>query len=85
MIGHSTSGAKSDPGDATVLADMVRTDRHNHRPVTGTASWSEPQGASPGPPDDDLGEDNDGLVDFLKVIFSQDPSGNTPLSVNQLA
>jgi transposase len=30
---HSTSGAKSDPGDAKVLADMVRTDRHNHRPV----------------------------------------------------
>jgi hypothetical protein len=28
---HSTSGAKSDPGDAKVLADMVRTDRHNHR------------------------------------------------------
>jgi transposase len=30
---HSTSGAKSDPGDAMVLADLVRTDRHNHRPV----------------------------------------------------
>jgi len=30
---HSTSGAKSDPGDAKVLADMVRTDRHNHRPI----------------------------------------------------
>src|SRR5579864_7285938 len=25
---HSSSGAKSDPGDAKVLADMVRTDRH---------------------------------------------------------
>ena len=36
---HSVSGAKSDPGDAKVLADMVRTDRHNHRVVaadTGT-------------------------------------------------
>ena len=32
---HSTSGAKSDPGDAKVLADTVRTDRHNHRPVAG--------------------------------------------------
>ena len=32
---HSGSGAKSDPGDAKVLADMVRTDRHNHRPVAG--------------------------------------------------
>jgi transposase len=31
---HSTSGAKSDPGDAKVLADMVRTDRHNHRLVS---------------------------------------------------
>ena len=30
---HSVSGAKSDPGDAKVLADMVRTDRHNHRLV----------------------------------------------------
>ena len=30
---HSVSGAKSDPGDAKVLADMVRTGRHNHRPV----------------------------------------------------
>jgi transposase len=30
---HSVSGAKSDPGDAKILADMVRTDRHNHRPA----------------------------------------------------
>jgi hypothetical protein len=30
---HSVSGAKSDPGDAKILADMVRTDRHNHRQV----------------------------------------------------
>ncbi len=28
---HSSSGAKSDAGDAQVLSDMVRTDRHNHR------------------------------------------------------
>ncbi len=28
---HASSGAKSDPGDAKVLADLVRTDRHNHR------------------------------------------------------
>ena len=32
---HVTSGAKSDAGDAKVLADLVRTDRHNHRPVAG--------------------------------------------------
>jgi Transposase/Transposase IS116/IS110/IS902 family len=31
---HSASGAKSDAGDAKVLADMVRTDRHNHRLVS---------------------------------------------------
>ena len=32
---HTTSGAKSDAGDAKLLADLVRTDRHNHRPVAG--------------------------------------------------
>jgi hypothetical protein len=37
---HSSSGAKSDPGDAKVLADMVRTDRHNHRPVAGDSEGS---------------------------------------------
>jgi transposase len=38
---HSTSGAKSDPGDAKVLADLVRTDRHNHRPVAGDSDLVE--------------------------------------------
>ena len=32
---HSTSGAKSDAADAQVLADLVRTDRHHHRPIAG--------------------------------------------------
>lgn len=32
---HVTSRAKSDSGDAKVLADLVRTDRHNHRQVAG--------------------------------------------------
>jgi transposase len=32
---HSTSGAKSDPGDAKALADLARTDAHNHRPIAG--------------------------------------------------
>ena len=32
---HTVSGAKSDPGDAKLLAELVRTDRHNHRPVAG--------------------------------------------------
>ncbi len=37
---HHVSGAKSDPGDAKLLADLVRTDRHNHRPIAETArTW----------------------------------------------
>ena len=32
---HHVSGAKSDPADAKLLADLVRTDRHNHRRVAG--------------------------------------------------
>lgn len=32
---HSLAGAKSDPGDAKLLADLVRTDRHNHRLIAG--------------------------------------------------
>jgi hypothetical protein len=32
---HGVSGAKSDAGDAHVLADMVRTDRDRLRPVAG--------------------------------------------------
>jgi transposase len=38
---HSASGAKSDAGDAKVLADMVRTDRHNHRPIAGDTEGVE--------------------------------------------
>jgi transposase len=38
---HSTSGAKSDPGDAKVLADLARTDAHNHRPVAGDSDGVE--------------------------------------------
>jgi Transposase/Transposase IS116/IS110/IS902 family len=38
---HATSGAKSDPGDAKVLADLVRTDRHNHRQVSGDTELVE--------------------------------------------
>ncbi len=30
---HSQSGGKSDPGDAFVLASILRTDRHLHRPL----------------------------------------------------
>ena len=38
---HATSGAKSDPGDAKVLADLVRTDAHNHRPIAGDSELAE--------------------------------------------
>lgn len=38
---HQMSGAKSDAGDAKVLADLVRTDRHNHRPVAGDSDPAE--------------------------------------------
>jgi transposase len=38
---HQVSGAKSDPGDAKMLADLVRTDRHNHREVAGDTELSE--------------------------------------------
>lgn len=38
---HSVSGAKSDPGDAKMLAELVRTDRHNHRRVAGDSAVAE--------------------------------------------
>jgi transposase len=38
---HSVSGAKSDTRDAHVLADMVRTDRHQLRPVAGDSAEAE--------------------------------------------
>jgi transposase len=38
---HTSSGAKSDPGDARVLADVVRTDAHLHRPVAGDSELAE--------------------------------------------
>jgi transposase len=38
---HSLSGAKSDPGDAKMLGELVRTDRHNHRQVAGDTALAE--------------------------------------------
>jgi hypothetical protein len=38
---HSVSGAKSDPGDAHVLAEVVRLDRAHHRPVAGDSAVAE--------------------------------------------
>jgi transposase len=38
---HSTSGAKSDPGDARVLAELARLDGHNHRPLAGDSDLAD--------------------------------------------
>jgi hypothetical protein len=38
---HAVSGAKSDRGDAKVLADLVRTDRHNHRRLSGDSDLAD--------------------------------------------
>jgi transposase len=39
--GHVVSGAKSDAGDAHSLADMMRTSRHQLRPVAGDSDQAE--------------------------------------------
>jgi hypothetical protein len=38
---HNVGGAKSDTGDAKMLADLVRTDRHLHRQVAGDTPDAE--------------------------------------------
>jgi transposase len=38
---HHLSGAKSDASDAKLLADLVRTDRHNHRRIAGDSPDAE--------------------------------------------
>ena len=38
---HGTSGSKSDPGDAHVLAELVRLDRAHHRPIAGDSDTAE--------------------------------------------
>jgi len=38
---HNVAGAKSDAGDAKMLADLVRTDRHNHRQIAGDTPEAE--------------------------------------------
>jgi transposase len=37
----STSGAKSDPGDARVLAGLARVDGHLHRPIAGDSDLAD--------------------------------------------
>src|ERR1700758_5318450 len=38
---HHVSGAESDASDAKLLADLVRTDRHNHRLIAGDSPEAE--------------------------------------------
>jgi transposase len=38
---HHVSGAKSDASDAKLLADLVRTDRHNHRRIAADSAQAE--------------------------------------------
>ncbi|GAA3185852.1 IS110 family transposase [Blastococcus jejuensis] len=38
---HGTAGAKSDPGDAHILAELVRLDRVHHRPIAGDSELAE--------------------------------------------
>jgi transposase len=38
---YHLSGAKSDAGDAKLLADLVRTDRHNDRPIASDSTDAE--------------------------------------------
>ena len=38
---HHVGGAKSGAADAKLLADLVRTDRHNHRPVAGDSDEAD--------------------------------------------
>lgn len=38
---YSQAGGKSDQKDAMILADVMRTDRHHHRPVVGDSDIGE--------------------------------------------
>jgi len=40
-VRHSPSGAKSDPADAHLLAEIIRLDRAHHRPVAGDSELAE--------------------------------------------
>ena len=45
---HGTAGGKSDPGDAHVLAEIVRLDRAHHRPAAGDSEIAEQSKWRPG-------------------------------------
>jgi hypothetical protein len=60
---HGVSGAKSDGGDAHMLADVVRTDAHQLRPAAGGSPAAEAvKGAGPHAQDADLGADRGGAA-----------------------
>ena len=55
---HGARAPRATPADAHTLADMVRTDRHQLRPVAGDSDAGRGgQGGRPGAPDADLGTD----------------------------
>ena len=45
---HSPSGAKSDPGDAHLLAEIVRLDRAHHRRIPATVRSPNMSRSQPG-------------------------------------
>ena len=60
---HGVSGAKSDGGDAHMLADMVRTDSHQLRPAAGDSPrGGGHQGPGAHAQDADLGTDPGGAA-----------------------
>jgi hypothetical protein len=59
---HHVSGAKSDAGDAHMLADMVRTDSHQLREAAGDSPEAEGVKVLARAQDDDLGAHQGGAA-----------------------
>src|SRR5665811_1730974 len=64
--GNGVSGAKSDAGDAHVLADLVRTHCHQLRTVAGDSAGRRGQGPDPDAPEPDLGPNPPGAAAALQ-------------------
>src|SRR5665811_2160167 len=64
--GQDVSGAKSDAGDAHVLADLVRTHCHQLRTVAGDSAGRRGQGPDPDAPEPDLGPNPPGAAAALQ-------------------
>lgn len=45
---YGQAGSKSDAGDAALLADVLRTDRHQHRALPATTEGAQASARSPG-------------------------------------